>query len=122
MAARFTRFGESLLQLAREALIFSHDSEQVPAPESFDLLFAVAAANQLQRNIERFAGIVPSNHAAAAIEIRGDPDVIDAEQIYGIIDMIDKVVERCRQVARIAFIQVSEFALVFLPPLSGPCF
>ena len=45
LCKRAHSLGKLLLQVARDALSFTHDSQQVPAPESFDLLFAVAVAN-----------------------------------------------------------------------------
>src|ERR1041384_2805526 len=76
-----------LFSLVCNPLDFFHDPEQVAAPQFGDFLFVVTAANQFERDRERFTRIVPSDQTASAIEIRGNADVIDAEQIYGIIDM-----------------------------------
>lgn len=55
------------------------------------MFFSVAAADELQRHVESFAGVVPTFDSAAAVEVGRDADVIDADQIYGVIDVIDKV-------------------------------
>src|SRR6185503_364414 len=110
------------LKLARDLFDFFHDPEQVAAPKLGDLLFVVSAANQFERDRERFTRIVPSDQAASAIEIRGNADVIDAEQIYGIIDMVDKIFNGCRLVARILFVNLGESGFELMASLIGPGF
>src|SRR5262245_59810948 len=58
-----------LLKLAGGTLDFVHDAQEIAAPELFDLRFRVATADQLRRHVDRFAGVVPADYAAAAIEV-----------------------------------------------------
>ena len=83
-----------LLQFPRDALDFVHDPQQVAAPEFFDLLFGVAAADEFQSDVEGFAGVVPADDSAAAVEVGRDADVVDADELYGIVDVVDEVFER----------------------------
>src|SRR5262245_58468901 len=48
---------------------FTPHSEQVTAPKLTDLLFGVAAAYQLQRDVKRLRRAVPTINAASAIKI-----------------------------------------------------
>src|SRR6185503_786170 len=66
----------------------------IPAPDFADLLLGVAPANELQRHVERFRGAVPPLDAAAAVEVGRDADVVDANQLHRVIDVIDEVLDR----------------------------
>src|SRR5436853_7549067 len=83
-----------LLELFRDFLHFAPDAQQVAAPDLADLLLGVAAAHELERHVERFGRAVPAVHAAAAVEVRRDADVIDADHLDGVIDVIDAVFHR----------------------------
>ena len=65
--------------------------QQIAAPEFFDLRFGVAAADQLDGHIEGFAGVVPADDAAAAVEVGRDADMVDADQLDGVVDVVDEV-------------------------------
>ena len=101
-----------LLKLARHSLDLVHHPQQVAAPQFCDLLLRIAAAHKLQRHIERFGGIVPSRHAAAAFEVRRDADVIDADQLDRVVDVIDEILDGGGRIARISFIDLLEFLMV----------
>src|SRR5262245_56613000 len=66
-------------------------AQQVPAPDLADLLLGVAAPHQLERDIERLGRAVLAVHAAAAIHVRADADVVDADQLHGVVYVIDEV-------------------------------
>ena len=68
--------------------------QQVAAPQFGDLRFGVAAPHEFQRDVERLVGAVPAVHAAAAVEVRRDADVVDADQLHGVVDVIDEVLDR----------------------------
>ena len=70
-----------------------HDPQQIAAPDLPDLLLGVTTPHQFQRHVERLAGVVPSVHAAAAVEVRRDPDVIDADLLDDVVDVIDEVLD-----------------------------
>src|SRR3990172_12323488 len=63
------------LQPPGDLLNLVHDPKQVATPQLADLLFVVASPDQLQRDVERLAGVVPAVHAPAAVEVRADPHV-----------------------------------------------
>ena len=64
-----------------DLLDLRHHPQQIAAPQLGDLLLGVAATHQLQRDVERLARVVPAVDAAAAVEVRRDADVIDANQL-----------------------------------------
>ena len=82
-----------LLGRAPSATCSMH-AQQVAAPDLADLLLGVAAAHQLQRDVERLARVVPAVDAAAAVEVRRDADVIDADLLDDVVDVIDEVLDR----------------------------
>ena len=67
------------LKIFRDPLDFVHDAQQIATPEFFDLLFGVAAADELQSYVEGFAGVVPTDDSATTVEVGGDADVVDAD-------------------------------------------
>ena len=100
------------LQFRRDALDFVHHSQQVAAPEFFDLLFGVAAADKLQSHVEGFAGVVPADNAAAAVEVRRDADMVDADELYGIINMVDEIFDRGGRITRVLLVDLGVFLFV----------
>src|SRR5689334_11705633 len=82
-----------LLQFLSDLLDFSPDSEQIAAPEFSDLLFGVAAADQFEGDVEGFGGAVPAVDSAAAIKVRRNSNVIDADELHGVIDVIHEVLD-----------------------------
>src|SRR5215218_7166674 len=80
-----------LLNPCGDFLHFAHDPNEIAAPHLRDLLLGVPAANELQRHVERLARVVPAFDAATAVEVRADADVIDADQLHGVVDVIDEV-------------------------------
>src|SRR5262245_46053361 len=81
------------LRLLRDPLDFGPDAQQVAAPDLADLLLRIAAAYQLDRHVHRLRGAVESVHAAAAVEVRRDADVVDADELHRIVDVIDVVLD-----------------------------
>ncbi len=57
------------LQLRRDFFDFGPYAEHIAAPNFFDILLRVTAANQLQGYIKSLAGILPANDTAAAVKI-----------------------------------------------------
>src|SRR5262245_61703586 len=90
---------ELLLQFRGDALDFVHDSQQVAAPDFLDLSFGITAAEKLQSDVEGFAGVIPADDAAAAVEIGRDADMVDANELHGMIDVIDEVFDRGGRIA-----------------------
>src|SRR4051812_50025041 len=78
----------------RYGLHFVHDPQQVAAPQLGNLRLGVAAADEFERDVERFVGAAPSLHAAAAVEVGRDAHVIDADQLHRVVDMVDEVLDR----------------------------
>src|SRR5262244_766508 len=72
-----------------------HDSQRIAAPESFYFRFSIAAADKLQSHVKGLAGIVPTDNAATTVKVGRDADVVDADKFHRIIDMVDKVFDRC---------------------------
>ena len=62
--------------------------EQITAPDFRDLFFRVAPADELERHVEALGRAVPPVHASAAVEIGRDSDVVDANQLYGVVDVV----------------------------------
>jgi hypothetical protein len=100
------------LQFLRDTLDFVHDAEQVAAPEFFDLLFGITVADKLQSHVEGFAGVVPADDAAAAVEIGRNADVVDANELHGLIDVIDEVFDRGGRIARVLLVDLGVFLVV----------
>ena len=67
---------------------------RLPLQSLRDLRLGVAAADELERDVERLVGAVPAVDAAAAVEVRRDADVIDADHLHGVVDVIDEVLDR----------------------------
>src|SRR4051812_11864037 len=78
----------------RYGLHFVHDPQQVAAPQLGNLRLGVAAADQFERDVERLVGAVPAVDAAAAVEVGRNADVIDADQLDRVVDVIDEVLDR----------------------------
>src|SRR5512138_1665460 len=76
-----------------DSLDLAHHPKQVAAPHLRDLLLGIAATHELHRDVERLAGLIPSVHAATAVEVRADPDVVDADQLHGVVDVVDEVLD-----------------------------
>src|SRR5690349_11901988 len=71
--------GSWALSLLSLCLHFVHHAQQIAAPDLGDLRLCVSAPHEFERDVERFVGAVPAVHAAAAVEIRRDSDMIDAD-------------------------------------------
>src|SRR6267378_5669443 len=79
------------LNLFGDLLHVAPDAQQIAAPDLGDLLLGVAAAHQFERDVERVGRAVPAVDAAAAVEVRRDADVIDPDELHGVVDVIDVV-------------------------------
>src|SRR5262245_29763352 len=88
-----TPSSRSSLNVLGDLLHLPPHPQQVARPDLADLLLGVAAADQLQRHVERFGGAVPAVDAAAAVEVRRDADVIDANQLHGLVDLVDEILD-----------------------------
>src|SRR5579864_1885974 len=102
-----------LLEIASNALDLVHHAQQVSAPELCDLLLGISAADELQRHVERLARVAPADDAAAAIEIRRDADVVDADLLHRVVDMIDEVLHGGGGIARGSPVDVGALPVVF---------
>src|SRR5690606_4196935 len=89
------------LELARDALVLAPHAQQVAAPELGALLLGGAAADPLERDVERLARVAPAGDAAAAVEVGADADVVDADQLHRVIDVVDEVADRRARPARL---------------------
>src|SRR3990167_9573752 len=69
---------------------FFHDAQQIAAPELHDLFLRIAAAHEFRRDIGGLARMRPALDAAAALEVGGDADMIDADEPHRIADMVGK--------------------------------
>ena len=81
------------LDVARDALDLAPHAQQVAAPDLADLLLGVAATHELERDVERLRRAVPAVDAAAAVEVGRDADVIDADLLDEVVDVIDEVLD-----------------------------
>src|SRR5689334_13666890 len=72
----------------------AHNAEQVATPEFRDLVFGVAAPHELRRDVQSLARIGVAVDATAAIEVGADPDVVYADQLHRIVDVVDEVLHR----------------------------
>src|SRR5688572_2744338 len=79
------------LQTRRYRLDFGPHTQQVAAPQPGNLRLGIAAAHQLQCHVEGFRRAVPAGDAATAVEIGRDADMVDADQLHGIVDVVDEV-------------------------------
>ena len=79
------------LRLSRNPLNFPPHPQGVQSPEFSNFLFGVTTAHQLKCYIKCLAGIVPTLNAAAAVEVGTDADMLYADQLDGMIDMIHEV-------------------------------
>lgn len=93
--------GESLLSGALEKSATSfllhllHDPQEVAAPDLRDLFLGVAALHEFQRHVEGLGRITPSVDATATIEVGADADVVDPDQLHGVVDVVDEISDRC---------------------------
>ena len=84
-------------ELGGRAFGFAPDAEQIAAPDLADIPLAVAARFELGRHVRRFGRIGPARDAAAAVEVGADADVVDADQLDRVIDVIDEVCDGRRR-------------------------
>jgi hypothetical protein len=105
----------TFLQFRRDPLDFVHDPQQVGAPEFFYLLFSIASADKLQGYVEGFAGVVPADDAAATVEVRRDPNVVDTDELHGIINMVDEIFDRRGRITRVLLVNLGVFVVVRRP-------
>ena len=82
------------------ALGLAPDAQQIAAPDLGDVLAAVAARCELGRDVGRLGRVGPARDAAAAVEVGADADVVDADQLDGVVDVIDEVRDGRRRPAR----------------------
>src|SRR6185312_2237972 len=78
----------------RGLLRISPDTQEIAAPDLCHLLVREATPLQARRNVARFARVVPADDAAAAVEVRGDADVIDAGYLDGVLNVVQVVLQR----------------------------
>src|SRR5947209_7489450 len=69
----------------------AQQTQEIAAPELGDLGGAVAAADQLGGEVRAVGGVVPAGEAAAAVEIRADADMAEADAADGVVDVVDVV-------------------------------
>ena len=77
-----------------DLLDLAPDTQQVAAPDLRDLLLGITPPHKLERDVEGLRSAVPAFDAPAAVEIRGDADVVDSDQLHRVVDVIDVVLDR----------------------------
>src|SRR5688572_420466 len=105
------------LQAPGDGFGLAPDAKQVAAPHPADVGLAVAAAHELERDVERLRGAVPAVDAAAAVEVRRDADVLDADQLDGVVDVIDEVLDGGSRRSRELLLNLCEPARVLVAAL-----
>ena len=58
-----------------------------------NILFAIPAPDKFERNVEGLAGIIPADNPSAAIKIRADADVIDTDQLNGMVNVVNEILD-----------------------------
>src|SRR5690606_34111644 len=76
-----------------DGLHLAEYAQQVAAPQLLDLLLGVAAADELERDVEGLGRVAPAVDAAAAIEVGADADVVDADELDRVVDVVDEVLD-----------------------------
>ena len=64
----------------------------------FEFGFLPSARDQLRRQRGILAHVVQARHAAAAIEVAADPDVVDSRHRHRVFEVPHEIVERRRRV------------------------
>ena len=82
------------LDLLRDLFHLLHHAQEVAAPDGDDVLFAIAAAHEFERHVERLAGVVEAGDAATAVKVGTDAGVLDADNLDHIVDVVDEVLDR----------------------------
>ena len=80
------------------ALDLAPHAQQVAAPQLGDVRVAEAGLAQRGGDVAGFAGVLPAGDAAAAVEVGGDADVVDAGHLHHVADLLDVVVERRQRI------------------------
>ena len=65
--------------------------QEISAPHLGNFFFRVPAFHEFVSHIECFGGVVPAVDAATTIEVGADANIVNSNQIDGVVDMIDKV-------------------------------
>ena len=81
-------------RLGGDALDFAPDAQQVAAPELRDVGPRVTARLELGRHVARLGRVLPADDPAAAAEVGADADVVDADQLHRVVDVVDEVAHR----------------------------
>ena len=71
-------------------------AQEIAAPERGDLLPIVAAPQQFGRDVRALRGVAPAGEPAAAVKIRGDADMLDADPPHRVVDVVGEVGDRDR--------------------------
>src|SRR5262249_5598825 len=87
-------------------------AQQVSAPEFGDVFFRVAAAHELERDIERFSRTVPALNAAAAVEVGRNADVIDTSQLHSVGAVMDEILQGGARRGRVFCVDVRHSTLI----------
>ena len=82
------------LDILSDSFNLRPDPQQIPAPDLADLFLRVAPPHQFQRDVEGLGGVVPAVDAAAAVEVGRNADVVDPDQLHGVVDVIDEIPDR----------------------------
>src|SRR5690242_19838455 len=83
------RKADASRSMPRIALHLAPHAQQVAAPDLGDVGVAEAGAVQRGGHVARLAGVLPAGDAAAAVEVRGDADVVDAGDVGDVADLLD---------------------------------
>ena len=83
---------------ARRSLGGSHDAHEVAAPDPGDVGIAEAPTAQRGGDVAGLGGIHPAGHAARAIEVGGDADVVNADHADQVLNMVHEVFDRRQRV------------------------
>src|ERR1035437_887484 len=99
------------LRLLRHGLDLFHDAEHVATPQLDYLLLRVAATDEFDRDVDRLTRAVVTVDAAATVEVGADTDVVDADELDGVVDVIDQVLDVRARRNRVSLIECVEFRL-----------
>ena len=77
------------------ALYFSHYAQEVSTPNLSDVFIRIALFNEASCDVDEVVVALATFHAATAVEVRTDTDVIDTCHFNHVVEVCHEVVERC---------------------------
>src|SRR6202040_3812489 len=77
------------IQLAADALDLRHDPKSILAENLPYVTFGIAFFQESVRNSRQLTHVFHSKGHVGTIEIGAEPDVFDARNFYGVVDVLD---------------------------------